>query len=86
MTGLSTDVVQASPVPSEPAPGVVAPEMMLTGLVQKQSGAFVHAFVITLFLSVFIFTGSIFVEQINDRVLPRGNVTTLVLLFIVLIF
>ncbi|WP_244030848.1 ABC transporter transmembrane domain-containing protein, partial [Methylobacterium sp. E-016] len=51
----------------------------------RQRAAFLHAGLISLFLSVSVLTGSIFVEQVNDRVLLHRHLVTLVILFLVLV-
>ncbi|WP_208605573.1 ABC transporter transmembrane domain-containing protein, partial [Methylobacterium tarhaniae] len=50
-----------------------------------QRPALLHAALISLFLSVSVLTGSIFVEQVNDRVMLHKQVVTLVILFLVLV-
>ncbi|WP_284214850.1 ABC transporter transmembrane domain-containing protein, partial [Methylobacterium oxalidis] len=57
----------------------------LNRALSRQRLAFAHAALISLFLSVSVLTGSIFVEQVNDRVMVHKHIVTLVILFGVLV-
>ncbi|MCF4130237.1 type I secretion system permease/ATPase [Methylobacterium sp. SyP6R] len=50
-----------------------------------QRPALLHAALISLFLSVSVLTGSIFVEQVYDRVMIHKQIVTLIILFIILV-
>ncbi|WP_336488167.1 type I secretion system permease/ATPase [Methylobacterium nigriterrae] len=76
------------PAPLPASDAQVRPSAVQTPLKRalvRQRAAFAHAALISLFLSVSVLTGSIFVEQVNDRVMLHKQVVTLVILFVVLV-
>ena len=57
----------------------------LVAAILAERMAFVHGVVISAYLGVTVVAGSIFFEQVNDRVLPHKTTTTLAILFATLV-
>ncbi|MGE7417331.1 type I secretion system permease/ATPase [Methylobacterium tarhaniae] len=84
---MSADLITSTPT-AVTMPTPAAARHCRTALGQaitEQRPALLHAALISLFLSVSVLTGSIFVEQVNDRVMQHKQVVTLVILFLVLV-
>ena len=85
MTSTALDLTIPDRTAAEDASRTGGGKTPLTQALAAQRPAFLHAALISLFLSVSVLTGSIFVEQVNDRVMQHRRIVTLVILFLVLI-